>query len=42
MVSGVAAIVVVEVAAEGGAAEDSLDELVLAERFGEIILFKSV
>lgn len=31
--------VVVEVATEGGAAEDGLDELVLAEGFGEVVLF---
>lgn len=42
MVSRVSPIVVVEVAAQRGAAEDSLDELVLAEGFGEIILIKSV
>jgi hypothetical protein len=33
--------VVVEVAAEGSAAEDGLDELVLAEGFGEVVLFGS-
>jgi hypothetical protein len=30
--------VVVEGAAEGGAAEDGLDELVLAEGFGKVLL----